>query len=130
MAKDGIVGGDAQVAEQVQHLAAADGVARHEGDHHLGQAADQPLQVEHVEPGQARLIDVAAIAAHALVAAGAKGPAAIVGRPGARQQHHPHGRIITHPRKGVAELLNGAGPEGVALVGAVDRDAGDPFASR
>ena len=125
LAEDSILGRQAQVAEQVQHLAAADGIARHQGDHHLGQAADQALQVEHVEPGQAPVIQIAAIAAHALVAAGAEGVGAIGSRAGAGEQHHPNRRVVPHPREGVVELADGAGPKGIALLGPVNRDAGD-----
>jgi hypothetical protein len=101
----------------VQHLAAADRVARHQGDHHLGQAADQPLQIEHVEAGQAVLVQVAPVAPHALVAAGTEGPAPIGRRPGAGEQHHAETGVLAHPREGIAELHHGAGPEGVALAG-------------
>jgi hypothetical protein len=125
LAEHGVIGRQAEVAEQVQHLAAADGVARHQGDHHLGQAADQPLQVEHVQPGQALFVDVAAVAPHALVTTGAKGMHPIGGRPGAGEQHHPDGGVVAHPREGIKQLAHRAGPEGIALLGPVDGDAGD-----
>ena len=127
LAKHGVLRRQAQIAEQMQHLAAADGIARHQGNHHLGQAADQALQVEHIEPGQAGLIHIATIAAHALVAAGAEGPAPVGGRPDPAEQHHPHPGVVPHPGEGVAEFLHGARPEGIALVGPVDPDPGDPL---
>jgi hypothetical protein len=72
----GVVGRDREVADHVQHVAAADGPAGHHGHDGLGQRADLLLQVEHVQAGHAVVTDVALIAAHALVAAGAEGLAA------------------------------------------------------
>ena len=53
-------------------MAAADGVAGDHGDDRLGQGADLALQVEDVEARHAVVADVAAVAAHLLVAAGAE----------------------------------------------------------
>ena len=127
LAKYGVLSSQAQVTQQVQHLATTDRVTRHQGNHHLRQAADQALQIQHIEPGQTRLVEIAPIAAHALIAASAKGPATISRWAGAGKQHHPDPRVVADSRKGVAKLLHGAGPEGVALVGSIDRDAGDPL---
>ena len=49
LAEPRVVGGDREVADHVQHMAAADGVAGHHGHHRLGQRADLALQVEHVQ---------------------------------------------------------------------------------
>ena len=57
----------------MQHVAAADRVAGDHRDHGLGQAADLDLQVEHVEAAGALGVDVAVVAANALVAARAEG---------------------------------------------------------
>ena len=127
LAKYGVLSRQAQIAQQVQHLATTDRVTGHQGNHHLRQAADQALQIQHIETGQTRLVEIAPIAAHALIAASAKGPATISRWAGSGKQHHPDPRVVANTRKGVAKLLHGAGPEGVALVGSVDRDAGDPL---
>ena len=54
LAEAGVVGGDRQVADHVQHVAAADRVAGHHGHHGLRQAADLHVQVGHVEAADAR----------------------------------------------------------------------------
>ena len=69
LTKHSVVRRQAEVAEQMQHLTATDGIPRHQGDHHLGQAANDALKVEHVEAGQACFVEIAPIAAHALIAA-------------------------------------------------------------
>ena len=43
LAKNRILGRQAEVAEQVQHLASPNRIARHQGNHHLGEAANQAL---------------------------------------------------------------------------------------
>src|SRR5204862_620146 len=68
-----VIGGDGQIADHVQHMPAADGVAGHHRHHRLGHAADLLLYIEDVEARDLLLrIDVAALAAHALIAAGAE----------------------------------------------------------
>ena len=74
-----VVGRDREVAHQVQHVAAADGVARHQGDHRLGERPDQALQVEDVEARHALVVHVAGVAAHPLVAARAEGLGPLAG---------------------------------------------------
>ena len=85
LAEARVVGGDRQVADDVQHVPAADGVARHHGDHRLGRAPDLDLQVEDVQAADALLrdlvvADVAVVAADDLVAAGAEGEIALAGQ--------------------------------------------------
>ena len=83
LAEARVVGGDRQVADEVQHVAAADRVAGDHRDDRLGQAADLDVQVGDVEaPDGAGLpgsVDVARVAAHALVAAGAERERALAG---------------------------------------------------
>ena len=84
LAEAGVVGRDGQVAHDVEHMAAADRVARHHGDDRLGRAPDLDLEVEDVEAADALLrdlvvADVAVVAADALVAAGAEGLVALAG---------------------------------------------------
>jgi hypothetical protein len=63
-----VVGGDRQVADEVQHVPAADGVASHHGHDRLGQPAHLDVQVGDVEAAHLRALgQVARVAAHALV---------------------------------------------------------------
>src|SRR5262249_30794241 len=63
-----ILGRDREIAHHVQHVSPADRVPRDERDHGLRHAADQLLELEHVQAPDAILADVAVVAAHALVA--------------------------------------------------------------
>src|SRR5690606_39539238 len=71
--EDRVVGGDGQVAHQVQHVPAADGVARHHGDDRFGQIPDLPLEVQDVEARDLVVAHVPPVTPHLLVAAGAEG---------------------------------------------------------
>ena len=84
-----VVGGDRQIADEVQHVAAADRVARDLRDHRFRQVADAHVQVEHVEARHAVGADVAALAAHALIAAGAERV-----RPFAGEDHDADRRVV------------------------------------
>ncbi len=80
LAEDGVVGGDRQVADEVQHVTAADGPARHLRDDRLGHAAHLHVQVGDVEATDRVLVGlVAAVAAYALVTAGAERLVALAG---------------------------------------------------
>ena len=68
LTKNSVLCRQAEVAEQVQYLTTTDRISGHKGNHHLGQAANDPLKVEHVEAWQASFVEIAPIAAHALVA--------------------------------------------------------------
>ena len=64
----------------MQHMAAADRVARHHRHDRLRAAADLPLKIEHVQMMDAALIPIAAVvAAHLLIAPGAEGQIACAG---------------------------------------------------
>ena len=114
----------------MQDLASPNRIARHQGNHHLGEATNQALQIQHIEPRQTRLIHIAAIAAHALVATGTEGPAPIGGGAGTGEQHNPHGGVIPHPAEGITQLLHRARPKRIALVGPVDGDTGEAIAAQ
>src|SRR4051794_40648503 len=84
LAEARVVGGDREVAEHVEHVAAADGVAGHHRHDRLGRAAHLDVEVGDVEAPDAaarRLVvgHVAAVAAHALVAARAEREWALAG---------------------------------------------------
>src|SRR5947209_1197487 len=73
LAEARVLRGDREVADDVQHVTAPDGVAGDHRDDRLRQAADLDLDVEDVQAADSLGVDVAVIAAHALVAARAKG---------------------------------------------------------
>src|SRR5262249_17032952 len=94
------------------------------GDHRddrLGGAPDLDLEVEDVEPTDAAFVPVAVVAADLLVTARAEGLSA-----GAGQDDHADPWVVASDVEGVAELEQCSGPEGVADVGAIDRDLGNP----
>src|SRR5690349_11970932 len=101
-------------------MPAADGIARDHGDHRLGQIADLALQLQHVQPGHTILADIAAVAAHSLVAAGAKG---LIARPG--EDNHPDAPVLMRPLESVGQFKQRLGPEGIAHFRAVDRNFAD-----
>ena len=120
LAEAGVVGGNAQVAHHVQHVAAADGPARHHRNDRLGNGADDFLEFQHVEAGHGVFAHVAAVAAHALVAARAEGPAALAGE----DNHADVGAVLAQAH-GLNHLLHREGREGVVDLRAVDADFGN-----
>src|SRR5262249_51652928 len=73
LSKAGVLRGDGQVAEQMQHGTTADGVASNHRNYRLGQILDDTLQIECVQSRHTVLAHIATMATHALVASGAKG---------------------------------------------------------
>ena len=104
----------------MQHVPATDRVARDHRDHRLGHPADQDLEVEHVEPPDAVVADVAVVAADALVTTGAERVGTLAG-----EHDHADVAVVAGPLEGVLELEEGLGPEGVAHLGPADGDLGD-----
>src|SRR5436190_9542906 len=75
--EDGVVGGDRQIADEVEDVPAADGVPGDHRHHRLRQPADLDVEIADVEAADALLrdlvvADVAVVAADPLVAAGAE----------------------------------------------------------
>src|SRR5205807_6320572 len=116
----GVVGGDGEVAHDVQDVPAADRVPGDHRHHRLRQPADLDLEVEDVETADAVVADVAVVAADALVAAGAERL-----RTFAREHDHADGGVAPGPLEGVLELEERAGPERVPHLGATDRELCD-----
>ena len=117
--------GNRQIADDVQHVATADGVASDHGDYRLGRATDLDLKVEDIEPPDALLgdvivPDVAVVAADHLVAAAAEGPVTLAG-----EDDDADAVVIARLIEGVGDLEERLGPEGIALVRAIDGDLGD-----
>jgi hypothetical protein len=110
----------------VQHVPTADRVAGDHRHHRLGQPADLHVQVGDVEApdAAARFRLVALVAAHALVAARAEGERSLAGE----DDDADHG-ILAGALEGVRQLDDRLRAEGVADLGAVDGDLGDPVAA-
>jgi hypothetical protein len=129
-----LAAGQRQVADDVQAVAPAGGPPRHQADHHLGHEPDEPLDLEDVEAAGAGRVDrgdrvalgvaVAVAAADALVAARAEGPDAVLGRRAvAGEQHAADVRALAGVVERPVQLVDRVGPEGVADLGPVERDA-------
>ena len=121
--EDGVVGGDRQVAADVEDVAAADGVAGHHGDDRLRQAAHLHLQVGDVEaPERFALGDVAGVAPDPLVAARAERLLALAGEDDDADLGVLAGQL--ERRRDLDQRLRA---ERVEHLRPVDRDLGDPL---
>ena len=114
-----MVCGDGEIAEHVEDVTTADGDAVHRRDHGLGDLADQPMEVLHLEDAVLGGAVVARLGPLLLIAAGAEGLVACAGDcddadaaigPGALERED--------------ELVDGATPERVVALGPLDRDPG------
>ena len=86
-----VVGGDREVADQMQDVAAADRVAGHHRDHRLGQAADLHLEVGDVEAAdEVELVDLVALLVQS-------GDDRLTEPPGRSGDERPHGISTTFP---------------------------------
>jgi hypothetical protein len=122
LAEPGIVGRDGQVADHVQDMTAADGVAGHHGHHRFGCAPDLDLEVEDVQPPHPGFVLVPVLAPDPLVAARTEGLGALAG-----EDDHPHLGIVPGGVEGVAQFEERPGPEGVPDLGPADGDLGHPL---
>ena len=120
LAEFGVVRGDGEVADDMEDVPTADGVAGHHGDDGLGHGADGALHIQNIQARHAVFTDVAGISAHFLVAAGAEGVRAFPG-----QDDHAHLGVFMRGVEGVEHFMHGLGTERVADLGAVDRDFRD-----
>lgn len=127
LAHDGIIGSDGKIADDMEDMASANGIARDEGDHYLGHRADETLEVEDIEAGNAMGVNVASlfVAAYILVTACAKRVFAIGVRAGACEENNTNGGIITGISKGVNHFRNRLGGKGVAPMRAINCDFGN-----
>ena len=121
LAEDGVFSGNGQVAHHVQHVAAADGVARHHRHHRFWTGADLTLEIEDVQVVRPRIVLVSAVvAAHFLIATGAERFLAFAG-----QDNHADVVVIARIRQGLNHLFHGQRTEGVTHLRAVDGDFGN-----
>ena len=103
LAEASVFGTDGQIADHVQNVPAADGVAGHHGDDRLGKGSDLALQVEHVQARHPVRSDIAGLSAHFLVASRAEGLVACAG-----ENDDADLRVVARVRKGPAELERGS----------------------
>ena len=120
LAEPSVVGRDREVAAQVQDVAAADRVSGHHREDRLGEASDLDLQVEHVQPTDALLVDVAVVSTDLLIAARGERVGAF-----AREDHDADLGVVARDLERRDQLLRRQGAEGVAHFRAVDRDLRD-----
>ena len=121
LAEDRLFRADGEVADGGQHVAAADGVALHAGDHRLRHVADGGVQFLHRQADRAAAVVIAVV--RRLVAAGAEGPVA-----GAGQHDRADLLVVAGLVERLDQFVAGRAAEGVHLVGAIDDDPGDAVA--
>src|SRR5438067_6197205 len=120
LAEARVLRGDGDVADDVEHVPAADGVAGDHGHDRLRQAADLLLYVEDVEARDALGVDIAGLPAHALIAAGAERLIAFAG-----EDDDADLRVVAGHVEGLLQLADGERAKGVAHLRPVDGDLGD-----
>eukprot|EP01137_Pigoraptor_chileana_P034904 Opistho-2@28154 len=106
LAEHGFLGGNGQVADGAQHVAAADGKALHARDDGLGHVADGVVQLFHRQADGAAPVVVAVVGR--LVAAGAEGLLA-----GAGQHNGAHAAVVARAVERADDLVAGLAAEGV-----------------
>ena len=112
-----------EVADDVQHVPAADGIAVHRGDDRLRDHADDGVQLRDAKLRVAGAVLVAVLAAHLLVAAARE-------RLVARARQDDHADVVVLPRvlERLDHLVDRQRTEGVAHLRTVDRDGRDAAA--
>jgi hypothetical protein len=121
LAEDRGVGGDRQVAQDVQHVPSADREAVHHGDHRLRDLPDGAVQGLDVH-GTRAVLGVAAASALLPVTARAEG---LVAAPVSTTTPTAGSKRV---EEGSGELGDGPRPEGIPHRRPVDRDPGDAVA--
>jgi o-succinylbenzoate---CoA ligase len=120
----GVVGGNREVAADMEDVATADGITGHHRHHRLWQPPHLHLQVRDVEAAQGSALgDVPGVAANLLVAAGAKRLLSL-----ASQDHHTDLGVLASQLERGGDLDQCLGSEGVEDLRPVDADLGDPVA--
>ena len=119
-----VLRGTRQVANQVEHVAPTNGVARYQGDHGFGNKANQLLQIQDIESGYAVAADVTLVPAHTLIPPGTEGFVAFAG-----QEHHANFGHVAHPGEGIDQFLGGLGSKSVVFFGSTNGHPGDAIAA-
>ena len=101
LAEHRVLGGNGQVADHMQYVASADGIAGDQSDNRLRHAPDIPLQFQDVEAWDPVAPDVPGISPDPLIPSGAEGVLTVLGRPIPGKEDDPDLRILT----GIPESL-------------------------
>ena len=117
LAEHRVLGGDRDVAEDVEHVPTADGVPVDGGDDRLGNVADEPVQRLHFEQAGLGRTVVTGLAALFLIASRAEGSVA-----GPGKGNDADGPIDPRRLEAADQLVHRAAPERVVALGPVDRD--------
>src|SRR5205085_6905629 len=112
-----IVCSNRQIADDMQHVTAADRVACDHRDHRLRKTSNLFLDIENVEPRNAFGVDVAGFAAYALIATGTERLVPLAG-----EDHHADVGVVAREIEGLLQFADRLGPEGIAHLGTIDRD--------
>ena len=105
----------------MQHVTAADGVARYHRHYRFRTRADLTLEIEDVQVVGTRIVLVSAVvAAHFLIAAGAERFIAFAG-----QDNHADVIVVARIRQSLNHLFHGQRTEGVTHLRTVDGDFGN-----
>jgi hypothetical protein len=127
LAEDGLLGGNRQVADRRQHIAAADRIALHLGDDRLPAVADRAVQFLDRQADQTAaaiaLVFLRAAGPRRIVAAGAEGAVA-----GAGQHDDADIGVIIGVAHRLEHLLDRLGAERIQHFRPVDRDRRNPVA--
>src|SRR5262249_15773254 len=117
-----IVRGDGEIADHVQHVAAADRVASDHCNHRFRQGTNLLLQIEDVQPRHAIRADIPLASPDALVSAGAE---CLFTLPG--EDNDADLRILPRVFESLAHLKQSFGAKRVADLGPIDGDLRDAF---
>lgn len=120
LAELGVVRRDGEIAHDMEHMPAADGVAGDHGDDGLRQGADLALDVEDVQARDAVFADVTGVATHFLIAPGAEGEGTF-----ATEDDDTHVGIFMQHLQRDEHLLHGLRAEGIAHFRPVDGELAD-----
>src|SRR6266566_4029801 len=115
LSKPGIIGGNGQIAEQVQHVTAPDGVACDHCYDRLGKIFDDFLQVEGVQAGHTIFADVPAMTSNALITSRAE---CLVAR--TCKDDYANFRVLAAGIEGVYQFRQRLWPESIAHFGSID----------
>ena len=124
LTKDRIVGGDGQVAHDVQHMPPADGVTRNQGHDDFRHRSDEFLYFKHVESRYALTIDITTVTANRLIAASAESIFPVFSGTGPGKKNNPNRLIFARVQECCMHLHDRLRAEGIALLWSVNRDLG------
>jgi hypothetical protein len=113
--EDGIFTGNADVANHVQHMTAANGITVYHGNHGFGHTANLALYLQNIQARNAVFVDVAALSFYVLVAARTKSFVASAG-----EHHHINALVFTTNAQGIAHFIYRGWPERIPVALAVN----------